>query len=630
MRKVIGGLIVVGLLLAACANPVAETGLADSVSVGVSVQESDIAVAVDDVVFYQSMREIPGSGFIAPNSQNADFPGIFFFWDDNAQSDGILKVEAGYFEDFNEFILTIKYSSVYWDFLIKLQKKQKQTPDYSYTFLIPGKIFSSRGIGPVFLNDWVESSNIYYRNAEEPALERDAISFTLVVKDVRGRQLGTGEWYGDVDAISFEIWDEDGHLIADGLKPGPDGKVTYESDAIVAGRDYIVREILGEELLQKYAIPENDMRVSQANGRNFTIFSGKAAPEGNVPVANIEHYGAGKVNSWNDELLSGGDAELFQAILGIMDEEGNSPGWIWNMGADMGANPESAIIATEEFFIPSGSVVPDTVYFHFACDNAAVVYVNGQWAACTSRAFGGGDEGRGIRNFNFQTVDFWAGIEWAHVYQANIAPMLREGPNTIKIYAANSGAGDESVTGLIYASSFTVGKAPEVNEFVNEVKEYYSFWAGINLTITEAGGGTSAATATMIGDEAYMTGSGWQTYIRVDGLSKYSPMAFDLITNDVVVGKATLGVSLNEQLRLVELVVTVELYGGRTIRATNEDVKIMISRNQEDVLNQGNYLYKAIPPELVDGKYVITIPANHVGKVQGKEVSAFNLFTYRD
>ena len=632
MRKVIGSIVtlaLIGFLLAGCANPASEVGVEAGAKIAViTVQESDIAVAVGGVEYLQSTRTTTGSDKISPNDYNASFPGIFFFWNTIQDDDGILKVEAGYFERFLEFILTVKDSNIFWDFRITLQKNQKLTPDNCYTFIIPREIFSDKDIKAVFLNDMVESKTVFYRSRVEPTPERGLISFVASVRDVRGRVLPIGEWFADSNEFTFEIWDGE-NCIASDLKVDADGKVTYDGPNVIPGKDYTIREIISEEGQKKYISLENNIRISQSDERKFTLISSMAKSEGNSV---LDISGSEKPESWSAQLQVGANAGLLAAMMGIKDEEGVPAEWVWNMcSAPLDAS--SAIIDTEEFYLPPGFSIPDAVYFYLASDNAAVVYVNGKWVGCTGRVLGDDLTGSDSKSINFQTVEFAINSEWARVYRFDIASALIEGQwNNIKIYSAKIEApgAERNPAGLLFACSFSVEKAG-VGSFVNEIKESYGFWAGINLTTTGVNGsGSASATATMIDGEPYMTGSGWQTYIKVEGLSKFEAQSFNLINNNVIVGKAVLSVRFNELSKLIDLVVTIELFDGRLIGTGNENVKIMISKNPNDVLSQGNYLYKAQPPEMADGKYEIIVPANHVAKVQGNDVSAFNLYTYRE
>ena len=57
---------------------------------------------------------------IASNAQSADFPGLYFRWDDKQKDDGVLLVSSDVFSWFKDgkFVITAKNSNNYWDYQI--------------------------------------------------------------------------------------------------------------------------------------------------------------------------------------------------------------------------------------------------------------------------------------------------------------------------------------------------------------------------------------------------------------------------------------------------------------------------------------------------------------------------------
>jgi len=66
-------------------------------------------------------KKLDASGDKIPsNAHSGDFPGIYFYWNDQQKEDGILKVDPALFDLFKDgkFYITAKNSNAYWDYWI--------------------------------------------------------------------------------------------------------------------------------------------------------------------------------------------------------------------------------------------------------------------------------------------------------------------------------------------------------------------------------------------------------------------------------------------------------------------------------------------------------------------------------
>jgi len=619
MKKLFGVLtilMIASLVLMGCSNMLGGGGTGRVVA-----SDNDRAVAVGNVKFGPSERtNASGPGKITSNAHSADYPGIFFFWDSKQKDDGLLKVEAAYFDHFDDFVLTVKDSSVYIDFLIILQEDQKQTEDGYYTFIIPRDLINDKNINMVWVDKFVENRNTYIIDRPPPKpTESGVVQFQKVVKTVYGEEIPYDDWKDEADGFTFQIWDGE-TLLVDDLHPDVNGWVRYEGEEIDPNKTYTIKEILSEEAAAKYGNQTGELKITQSELINFTILSGWSTPEGEVDDWFYNAEALEQKIAWGEALKNAEDGELYDLMMGIKDGE-NQAQWVWDIPDPIstGVTGSSIIINVEEFYIQDGWAIPDSIPFYFACDNAAVVYVNGSWAGCTWEAFGG-MAGEGQSSYHFATLnsETFDGDKWCRMYSADIAKLLHVGKNTITIYAANSqqfiGSGHPSEgnydttnnpAGLIFACSFDVANNGG-NQFVNEEKEFYGFWAAIHLDFSGSSWNPSSdGTATVTdGTPGQTNGQGWGfTYFRVDELSKYDPLEFYLKQNGNTPGKVILSVNANN-----EIVITIE---GITLKSGNEVIKVMVTNNEQwlKTHNQGDYTFKAkAPAKNAEGQYVITIP----------------------
>jgi len=107
---------------------------------GMEWNSNDASVAQRDVPYDRDLKRTNASGDkIASNAQSGDFPGLYFYWNDQQKDYAYLKVEPSvfsWFED-NKFSITAKNANTYWEYEIKVQDDQKKTVDGCYVFEIP-------------------------------------------------------------------------------------------------------------------------------------------------------------------------------------------------------------------------------------------------------------------------------------------------------------------------------------------------------------------------------------------------------------------------------------------------------------------------------------------------------------
>ena len=134
MKKIILGfsvLLGIGLLLAGCANPMDVDGSARGVW---NVTADDRADAITVVGTPSTRTNASNNGYKIPsNAHTARVPGFFFIWDQKQKDQGLLRVDATTFADYESIVLTAKNANVYTDYEIV-------QPDFDaeyYVFFIP-------------------------------------------------------------------------------------------------------------------------------------------------------------------------------------------------------------------------------------------------------------------------------------------------------------------------------------------------------------------------------------------------------------------------------------------------------------------------------------------------------------
>jgi len=162
MKKVVGGLVILliaGLVLAACSNPVNFSGGKYRGASGSTIVwngAADRAAAVTMGAVINDTRKNASGPKITSNAHSADFPGIYFIWDSKQSDSGYLKVKASLLEQYESFVLTAKVSNTYWDFVISLQDGQEITADNCFVFFIPKVQEVGKNINMVFVSEFKE------------------------------------------------------------------------------------------------------------------------------------------------------------------------------------------------------------------------------------------------------------------------------------------------------------------------------------------------------------------------------------------------------------------------------------------------------------------------------------------
>ncbi|MCL2880143.1 MAG: hypothetical protein FWF29_07860, partial [Treponema sp.] len=244
-----------------------------------------------------------------------------------------------------------------------------------------------------------------------------------------------------------------------------------------------------------------------------------------------------------------------------------NPTWIWDRQDSWawGTSGSDIIHYTTTFHIdnladivprddlssnPNGYAVP----IYFACDNAAVLFVNGQFVACTANAFAGRDIPTYESGFTDLSNNGFDGNAWQTIYYADIFPFLNAGigeagDNQVVFYAANSEhvAGDTANSsydttnnpcGLIFAGVINMAKSiggGDDYQFVNTVKPELGVAQG---SITGVNAGVNGAT------QVASPSNSWFTYVDLQGKDLVTGIDIDMVSGNQgnkiysVVGKA--------------------------------------------------------------------------------------------
>jgi len=149
----------------------------------------------------------------------------------------------------------------------------------------------------------------------------------------------------------------------------------------------------------------------------------------------------------------------------MMDMGDYTPLWIWDRQEswEHGFTGHQLVMTVTKFNISDvEKIVQNEIPFYFACDNAAVVFVNGEAVANTVQAFAGRYDAPAVPYFSGFGDAYINGDVWQHVYTVDIKPFLVTGDNTIEVLAANSDDNDgrwntsNNPAGLIFATKFSV------------------------------------------------------------------------------------------------------------------------------------------------------------------------------
>jgi len=171
---------------------------------------------------------------------------------------------------------------------------------------------------------------------------------------------------------------------------------------------------------------------------------------------------------WNNGISS---SPYYNALTGI-EANGKKAQWIWDrMDSWEYGFTGSNLINTVSEFVLQGEIVEETVPFYFACDNAAVLFVNGVRVGYTESLEGKPLPASPAIGFTDFSREAFSDIAWQYIAMADIKDFLVQGNNKIVIVAANSDECngtynlDNNPAGLIYACQFTTSKCtPEDND----------------------------------------------------------------------------------------------------------------------------------------------------------------------
>jgi hypothetical protein len=119
--------------------------------------------------------------------------------------------------------------------------------------------------------------------------------------------------------------------------------------------------------------------------------------------------------------------------------------WVWDNAFPSAAYGVSGSVVNFCYDFAIRDEIPDVVLFDYACDNAAVVYVNGVLAGNTSVSMRGDQKDETA--FGGLTFADFDGSQWVYTYTIDIANYLQQGDNSITIFAANSAS--TTATGTI-------------------------------------------------------------------------------------------------------------------------------------------------------------------------------------
>jgi hypothetical protein len=101
-----------------------------------------------DYFVRNDLRSNASGDKIPSNAHSADFPGLYFYWDDKQKDDGVLLVDQAVFDYFVDgvFYLTAKNSNTYWSYPITADEAQLVDGyEFLYAFNIPKNFMYTNG-----------------------------------------------------------------------------------------------------------------------------------------------------------------------------------------------------------------------------------------------------------------------------------------------------------------------------------------------------------------------------------------------------------------------------------------------------------------------------------------------------
>jgi len=203
----------------------------------------------------------------------------------------------------------------------------------------------------------------------------------------------------------------------------------------------------------------------------FTMVSGVVPDDKSYVVDPANNWRLNQATSgpaikeyWNNAISAAYPTEWSE--MANIKIDGVSASWIWDRQDSWAWGFEgSNIISTVYDIDINGSIVGNDIPFYFACDNAAVLFINGVRVHYTVVALDGFTVPTSeIDGFTNLTATGFNGDVWQHLYKVdNIKPYLNNNANNrIVICAANSDENNgrwnifNNPAGLLYACKFSV------------------------------------------------------------------------------------------------------------------------------------------------------------------------------
>jgi hypothetical protein len=181
---------------------------------------------------------------ITSNAHSADFPGLYFYWDDKQKDDGVLLVLPEVFDLFvkGQFTLTAKNSNAYWGYEIKPDAAHKIDGVYAYG--IP--------------------RNFMYADKKGKIVKEELKNINMVFID--------GE-YKDAAFDIVKVWkDEEGAIIVDPDVTGELDKLLSFNDGYVLGNNVVkITDYKSAWFGKKVTVTEDPIRGFKTEQSSFTI-----------------------------------------------------------------------------------------------------------------------------------------------------------------------------------------------------------------------------------------------------------------------------------------------------------------------------------------------------------------------
>jgi hypothetical protein len=370
------------------------------------------AITIPDV---DSDRKNSSSDGVVKLSSHTHAPprGIIFNWTNHKTHlpfMGYMKVDAKLFEKFESFTVTTQQSNIYRDFVIT--PGDNEPVNGYYLFYLPrvGTQTNPTSVNNVWLGSWEKPFVETCEYLDELLSKLNPFEDEELYDAIAARMEALGCKGGEPVCI----WDyENDKCLEIEIPPVTDGDCEVYT--------YIVsRPVVG--------------------GKAFEVDPSRGYNGGGLYRPDIKTFWDGRVGynaQWKADMTKDLPAGL-------------EPTWIWNR-EDPWMNGESGaqqLIVASTFWIENlGNVrgngsggtgnAETEIFLRYACDNVAVVFVNGTYVSHTTNA---------LHNRPVPTRDgfdrlchtAFDGDKYAPIYYVNIKPFLKQGDNIIEILAANS------------------------------------------------------------------------------------------------------------------------------------------------------------------------------------------------